>query len=148
MNSALRMKKKIEKVYPLGLSILTAICFQFLYCDSKLMLGATGAMAENLITICSTFFGFFLTILTIIESLQTPALKVIRQAKVYPLLLSYLQKAIIVNFIAIPVIIILKVLIEDEGMKSDIFYTARYFVEIYVFLISFRFIRLFVKIIK
>jgi len=104
-------------------------------------------ISDNLTTIASTLLGFLLTILTIMESIQTNSIKIIRQAGGYPRLISYLHISILANFLSIPVILIANVYL-TEGFKNEFIYGTILFSECYLLCTSFRFIILFLKIIK
>lgn len=91
--------------------------------------------------------GFLLTVLTLLESLDTKSLRMIREAGAYKYLISYLNYAIVSNFVAIPAPLIAKVCLE-ERFHSILAHTMLAFLISYVFLTSFRFIFLFIKIIR
>ncbi len=141
------MVNKLERIYPLILSIVALILYLYVGCHYLLIEKTIELVSDNLISIASTLLGFLLTILTIIESLQTRSIKIIRQAGGYPSLISYLHLSIISSFLSIPIVLIAKVYF-SENIKNECVYSIMLFTECYLLLTSFRFIILFIKIIK
>lgn len=138
---------KIERIYPLLITVVNVLLYFYIGSHYSLVEKTIEVIADNLTTIASTLLGFLLTILTIMESIQTRSIKIIRQAGGYPKLISYLHLAIIASFIAIPVVLITKVYLQ-EGYKNVYVYSILLFTEYYLLLTSFRFIVLFIRIIK
>lgn len=138
---------KFERTYPLLITVVSVLLYFYVGSHYPLIEKTIEVIADNLTTIASTLLGFLLTILTIMESIQTRSIKIIRQAGGYPKLISYLHLAIMASFIAIPVVLITKVYLQ-EGYKNVYVYSILLFTEFYLLLTSFRFIVLFIRIIK
>ncbi len=147
MNLKTLMNNKIEKYYPFIIAIISVTVYYLYGIHYPLTQKLIDGISSNLVSFSSTLLGFLLTILTIIESIQTRALKIIREGGGYKKLLSYLNICIIANFLTIPIIIVFNTYILNFK-ESVFFYCILLFIEVYLFSVNFRFIYLFIKIIK
>ncbi len=91
-----------EKCYPIFMAVVLAgviIC-----CEKRKVINFSiliGKLSDNALSLSVTFLGFLLTILTIINSIDTRRMRFIRTGGLYPRLLSYLRNAIVLNLFLI-----------------------------------------------
>lgn len=145
------MKYYFEKYYPIGLSFLT-IFLLFLFRHSisdpaKL----ADQICENAISLSVTLVGFFLTILTLVSSIDSRRMRFVRDAGELPRVLKYLKQAINSNIVLIAISFLIKYF---EHRKNSLlsWYGVNVFDMLYVFififtiLLSFRFTQIFVSL--
>lgn len=95
------MMYKIEKYYPICLSIiitLLIIKFQIYLVDYKLLIPL---IAQNSITISGTLLGFLLTILTIINTINTRRMQFVKDSGNFNRLVDFLNVSIKANITVI-----------------------------------------------
>lgn len=108
MNNMKSRKYYIEISYPYIAAIIAVGIFIFVDKDKGRAVELVGKLADSAISISVTLVGFFLTILTIINSIESRRMKFVRSGGGMPLLLRYLKNAINSNLLLIAVSFILK----------------------------------------
>ena len=145
------MKYKIERYYPFAVSVVLIICFILFKDDWKDFPALIDKVSDNSIGLSTTLVGFFLTILTLLNSIETRRMQFVRSGGLYPRLIKYLNQAIRFNMFLIALSFIVKYVehrkevwlqlkgynILDYGFLFDLIFTL---------LISLRFINIFVRL--
>lgn len=138
-----------EKYYPFALSII-AIVFIIKYRSLIPKLNdLVDEMCNNGLSISVTLTGFFLTILTIINSIDTRRMRFVRQMDGYPRLMSYLRSSINYNIILLATSFLVKYISHRQLLNFDgvnIIDNLYIFLFIYTILLSFRFTRIFISL--
>ncbi len=139
---------RVEKYYPLVVSIIISVSFFYIAQDLK----DISLMAKNILdtslTICGTLLGFLLTILTIINSIETRRMRFIRESGNYSTLMGYLKIALTSNIICIssyfiyPIILSIGVL----GYYKNLIYSVAIFIVSFAWLVNIRFASIFIKL--
>lgn len=103
---------------------------------------------DSALAICGALLGFLLTILTIINSIETRRMKFIRESGNFPLLNHYLKVGILTNIISISLSFILPILssIKEIAQNKGMLYTCVVFIVSFTWLINIRFSIIFVKL--
>src|SRR6478736_2464825 len=94
---------RVEQYYPHVVAILIASLFYAFHCSITDYEKVVGKIMETSLSICGTLLGFLLTILTIINSIETRRMRFIRDSGNYPLLMKYLRVALFSNIVCISV---------------------------------------------
>ena len=148
------MNKKIEKYYPLVLSILS--CFSIFLIDKELIrVIKFGELINSTLIVFIVLLGFLLTVTTLMHTIDNKKMNALRQTGNYLDLIGYLNKAVYSSLFT-SIFSLFKPLFE-----KFIFFTTIYSFDLkltikylFVFLIilsilyTFRFINLFLKIIS
>jgi hypothetical protein len=95
------VKYKFEKYYPFVTSILLTIVILAYKSRISDVPSLIDKIADNGIGLATTLVGFFLTILTIINSIETRRMDFVRSKGLYPTLIKYLNQSIRYNAILI-----------------------------------------------
>lgn len=139
----------IEKYYPLALSIIAIIfIIKYRYLIPKLN-ELVDEMCNNGLSISVTLTGFFLTILTIINSIDTRRMRFVRQMDGYQRLMSYLRSSINYNIILLAASFLVKYISHRQVLNvygANIIDNAYIFLFVYTILLSFRFTRIFITL--
>lgn len=144
------MKYLIEKYYPLTLSIiLTTLLFTVRSNHSRLIEVADG-LPDTSISLSVTLVGFFLTILTIVNSVSSRRMRFVKEGGGMPLLMGYLRLAINCNLILMGSSLLIKyVNCKDFNFFpfSELLLSSLYlFLFIFSILVSVRFTLIFVSL--
>lgn len=105
-------------------------------------------ITTNALSVSGTLIGFFLTILTIINTISTRRMRFIKEAGLYPRLLDYLNTTIIWHLSVISICLFLP-LIRQVAYFSPFGYWGKLFIILVVILswtLSIRFVRIFIKL--
>ena len=145
------MQTKWEKYYPLIIAVVatgSAIKYNHIFKDLP---GLIDKLSDNAIGIATTLAGFFLTILTIINAIDTRRMRFVREMGLFPRLLKYLNQSIKANVVLIAISFIAKYI--EHRDKSWLSICGRnipdyiyLFIFILALLISIRFINIFVRL--
>lgn len=109
-------------------------------------------LSDNALAISVTLFGFFLTILTILNSIETRRMKFVRDLGGFPRLLEYLKNAISSNLILVGASFLVKYIEHRKNVSylylrdCNIVDYLFIFIFIYTMLLSFRFTKIFVAL--
>ena len=146
------MKYYIEKCYPLVLAIIIALAIAIFQIFGKDISILINQLADNSLSISVTLFGFLLTILTIINSIDTRRMKFVREMGGFPRLIIYLRNAISSNLILIAASFLIKYVehrkgypelyIQDRNICDYLFL----FFFLYAMLASLRFTKIFISL--
>lgn len=145
------MNYKIEKYYPITITIVVIVVLIIFNGLFKDLPGLIDKISDNALTISSTLVGFFLTILTIINAIETRRMEFIRSAGLFPRLLKYLNQSIRFNIVLIASSFLIKYL-EHRIFNWANFKGRNIFDYLYIsvfilcLLISIRFINIFVRL--
>jgi len=145
------MQVAIEKYYPITISFLATLALVVLNNLFRDLPGLIDKLSDNALGISTTLVGFFLTILTIVNSIDTRRMRFIKSANLFPRLMRYLNHAIKYNVILIAFSFIVKyvehrnfaILVIHGRNIVDYFYL---FCFMFALLISIRFINIFVHL--
>lgn len=137
-----------EKYYPLLLSILVTSVIFLTGClvDRQQFILQ---LADNSLTISITLIGFFLTILTLVNSIDSTRMRHIKQRGLFPRLLSYLKVSINVNLLLLVGAFLIKFVSHQEYLNikgKNLFDYGFFWLFAFTLLISFRFIKIFVML--
>lgn len=67
-------------------------------------------LASNSLSVCGTLIGFFLTILTIIQTINTRRMNFLKDSGLFPRLLSYLNTTIVWHLVVISITMLLPII--------------------------------------
>lgn len=144
------MSRSVEKYYPLVLSILSTTFMEFFLVRISPNTQQATSIYKNLLSqslsVNTTLLGFFLTIFTILNSIETLAMKYVRALGLEERLKSFLASAIKVNFIAIVVILLSNFELENNFWVRELSRTLILFILSYALFLSIRFSALFIRI--
>jgi hypothetical protein len=138
----------IEKYYPFTLALLLTFLvkeFQHFLVDFAKLIPS---IATNSLTISGTLLGFLLTILTIINTINTRRMQFVKDSGHFPRLVSFLNWAIKANILV--VITSFLVIFLDRG-KIDLKYMNYYdlsfiFISLFAIFLTVRFAAIFIKL--
>jgi hypothetical protein len=109
-------------------------------------------LADNGLSISVTLFGFLLTILTLVNSIDTRRMRFVREMGKFPQLISYLRNAIVVNLLLLACSFLIKY-VEHRTRANWVTLgncnTVDYlylFLFLYTILVSFRFTKIFISL--
>ncbi len=145
------MKVYLERYYPIVITVLLLVVWIVFKSDVKNLPALIDKLSDNSIGLSTTLVGFFLTILTLINSIDTRRMKVVRSAGAYPRLLRYLNQSIRTNVILIALSFIVKY-VEHRSVAwlqitgYNLLDYGFLFLLIITLLISVRFINIFVQL--
>lgn len=91
------MRYFFEKYYPLTISILLTFGSAYFKIFGEGMPTLVNQLADNALSISVTLFGFLLTILTLVNSIDTRRMRFVRDMGGFPRLMTYLRIAIFSN---------------------------------------------------
>lgn len=146
----MNIRYHFEKSYPILISLfLIFIIIYFNLFKDKLSEFVID-LSNNAMSVSVTLFGFLLTILTLINSIETRRMKVVRDMGAFPRLMRYLKNSIILNLIVLVLSFFVKYAINND--LNSIFILKNYnllaysfiFIFIYSLLSSFRFTKIFI----
>ena len=145
------MKQKIEKYYPIFLSVLIIVAM--VVCKQVIngIPDMVDKLSDQALSISVTFLGFLLTILTIINSIETRRMHFVKSAGKYADLISYLKVSIQTNLALIGLSFITKFFEHRSVLWLSImgfnFIDYLYiFFFVFTILVSYRFTKIFVTL--
>lgn len=145
------MKYYYEKWYPLALSLLLLGSIGYFKIFGSGIPILVSQLSDNALSISVTLFGFLLTILTIINSIDTRRMQFVRDMGGFPRLIQYLRQAISSNLALIAGSFIIKYV---EHRKYSFLYFLGcnvldylyLFVFVFAMLLSLRFTKIFISL--
>lgn len=147
-------KLLIEKKYPIVASAIATGIFMYIYHEKTGCFTIIVELSKLFISLSGTLLGFLVTIITIINSINTTRMRAIKVTSNYPRLMSYLKNSILSNIMLILISIIF--VIQDIHLDSSKFEHANKFTELtsyifsfstaYCFLTTYRFISIFLNL--
>lgn len=144
------MQYKFEKYYPITVSLLLTICLWLGQNVISDVSGLIDKVSDNAIGLSVTLVGFFLTILTIINSVETRRMDWVRSEGLFPRLIKYLQQSIRFNAILLAFSFFIKY-IEHRWLfvagRNILDYIFIFFL-VLTLLISLRFTNVFVRLLS
>ena len=145
-------KYHIEKWYPPVISLALTAAIFFSNCFEKKLPDLVSQLTDNAISISVTLIGFLLTILTILNSIDTRRMRFLKDMGGYPILMQYLKNAIQLSVILIGFSFLVKYVEHRSGAlnvswknRNLIDYVYIYFF-LHTMLACFRFTSLFVSL--
>jgi hypothetical protein len=142
----------IEKLYPLVISLALTVTVFCTNCFEKKLPELVSQLSDNAISISVTLIGFLLTILTILNSIDTRRMRFLKDMGGYPILMKYLKTSIQLSVILIGFSFIVKYVEHRNGALAVTWGSRNLIDYIYIFfflytmLASFRFTTLFVSL--
>lgn len=139
-----------ERLWPYAVSVGTgALTWKYLYL-LKNPANLVSDLSDDTVGIGTTLLGFFLTILTLLHTIDTRRMRFIRQMGAYPSLVQYLKEAILFNFLLIIVSLFLNALSNSTMIDSLPKYAIIGFIVTFTLTLttSLRFAAIFTKLIS
>lgn len=141
------MRKHVERWYPLVLAVIIGVVFyrkSYLLKDVPTIIDK---LMTSAITICGALLGFLLTILTIINSIDTRTMRIVKSSGAFGLLNSYLRVAIMSNIVTISITFLLPAIfsLNDETLFRQYVYSILVSIVAYTWFANMRFSFLFVR---
>jgi len=140
--------KNIAKYYPYFLALIIAIVFY--YFEDKLpnLNEVIKKILDSALVICGALLGFLLTILTLINSINTRRMKFLKEAGYYPMLNNYLKTALYSNLISISIYFILPILssINHTHNERNLAYALLIYIISFTWIVNVRFSSIFIKL--
>lgn len=112
------MKYYLEKYYPLATSILLTIASAYFKIFGEGMPTLINQLADNALSISVTLFGFLLTILTLVNSIDTRRMRFVRDMGGFPRLMTYLRVAIFSNLTLLAASFLVKYIEHRTGFDN------------------------------
>ena len=140
--------KYVEKYYPLVLSVILTV----LFCRFQHRLESVDEMVKKLLdaalAVSGALLGFLLTILTIINTIETRRMQFVRDSGNLPLLNRYLKVALYSNIASISIYFILPALSTfHEWQKYKVgIYAILVFIVAFTWIVNIRFSSVFIKL--
>lgn len=144
------MKLFFEKYSPLIISLLFTVAMYYYKEYFSNFNQLFEQLTTNALSISGTLIGFFLTILTIIHTINTRRMRFIRENGLLPRIIGYLSDTIVFHLVVISVCLFLPVIKQLTFLKS---YSIQgklsiCFLIIFTWAISIRFTYFFVRLFK
>lgn len=115
------MRVFFEKYYPYIFSLLVVTGVFFFKNHITHINQAFDQIVNNSLSVSGTLIGFFLTILTIINTITTRRMKFIRDAGLFPRLLGYLNTTILWHLLVISIGLFLPIIRQIYILKANAF---------------------------
>jgi hypothetical protein len=137
----------IEKYYPICIALILSIAFHITYDCIKNVDSILNDLLSSSLTIFPVLLGFLLTILTIINSIDTRRMRFIKESGSYSLLVIYLRTSLILDIVSITTCFIFPFLqfTEMKILEQQV-YTALIFLFSYTWISNIRFSSIFIKL--
>lgn len=146
------MQFRFEKYYPIVISLLLTICLWLGQGIVNDVPGLIDKVSDNAIGLSVTLVGFFLTILTIINSVETRRMEWVRSEGLFPRLIKYLNQSIRFNTILLAFSFLIKYIEHRYGWLSiagrNILDYVFIFFLMWTLLVSLRFTNVFVRLLS
>lgn len=142
----------IENLYPFVISLLLVAGIAYSKVFKDQMPTLVNQLADNALSISVTLFGFLLTILTLINSIDTRRMKFVRDLGAFPRLILFLKTAIYANLLLLASSFLIKYIEHRDGSiflcinGSNIFDLLFILCFIYAMLVSLRFTHIFISL--
>lgn len=145
------MKYRLEKYYPYLASLLITAGVVIFYDHIKDFNKLIDQLCDNAISLGVTLVGFFLTILTLVNAIETRRMRFVRDSGMIVRLLKYLKHSIYFNVILIGFSFLTKYVtgrgdVAFEFYGRNIWDIAYLLVFLITVLVSFRFTHIFVSL--
>lgn len=146
----MNIRYHLEKAYPILISSFSTFFIVYFNLFKNKLSEFVIDISNNAMSVSVTLFGFLLTILTLINSIETRRMKVVHDMGAFPRLMRYLKNSIILNLLVLVLSFIVKYLVNND--LNAIFIIKNYnllaysfiFIFIYSLLSSFRFTKIFI----
>ena len=141
------MRYYFEKYYPVSLAFFLSITFYTTYNCLHDVDKIVHDLISSSLTIFPVLLGFLLTILTIINAIDTRRMRFVKESGSYPLLIDYLRKSLILDILSITTCFIFPFLqfTEITFFKQQVF-TILIFLFVYTWVSNIRFSIIFIKL--
>jgi hypothetical protein len=142
------MRYSIEKYYPVFFAVVIAALF---YCYQKKIDNideTVKKLLDSALAICGALLGFLLTILTLINTIDTRRMRFVKSGGFYPQLIRYLKIALFANLISISIYFFLPIIFSFKGISNlkDNVYTAIVFIISFTWVANIRFSVIFIRL--
>lgn len=140
----------VEKYYPHVLSCVISIIFFQIAQRSDNIEEIAKKIMDTSLAISGTLLGFLLTILTIINSIETRRMRFIKESGNYKTLLRYLKTALLSNIFCISVCFITPILISLKTFSdyTNLIYSVTIFIVAFTWLANIRFSGIFIRLLS
>ncbi len=141
------MRYYIERCYPICLAFLLSITFYIRYSCIKNVDKIINDLISSSVTIFPVLLGFLLTILTIINSIDTRRMRFVKESGSYSSLINYLRISLLLDIFSITTCFIFPFLQFTEIIiyKQQV-YSALIFLFVYTWVSNIRFSSIFIKL--
>lgn len=138
----------IERYWPIVLAIVITLLFYQKLKSFNNIETVIGKFMDSSLSICGTMLGFLLTILTIINAIDTRRMRFVKESGNYDTLMHYLKLGLFMDFISITICFVAPAIFSITGLIQDKCYVYSIIVLIVVFtwLTNIRFAYIFVKL--
>jgi hypothetical protein len=126
----------IERYYPLVLAVLVTIIFLLYNKRIENVDEVMKKIMDAALAICGALLGFLLTILTIINTINTRRMRFVKETGLFPLLNHYLRIALFLNITTITVYFLVPIFLSFDSILKN----KDWVYDFLVFLISFTWI--------
>lgn len=142
------MRYVIEKYYPIFLAIVLSIVFYKYQNKIENIDETLKKLLDSALAICGALLGFLLTILTLINSVDTRRMRFVKEAGFYPQLNRYLKTALFLNLVSISTYFLLPIIfaLKNVVYVKDILYAGLIFIISFTWLANIRFTTIFIKL--
>lgn len=136
-----------EEWYPAAIALSCGVVLYFYRARIAVIGPVFDQFSANALSISGTFAGFFLTILTIIDSVNTRRMRALRESGYYPALFGYLKQTIFVHLFLLIVCLFLPlikmmVFLKPYSLELKILFITAV---IFSWMISYRFTKIFIS---
>jgi len=142
------MRRNVERYYPFALAIIIAALF---YCYQKKIDNVDETikkLLDSALAICGALLGFLLTILTLINAIDTRRMRFVKSGGFYGQLITYLKIALFANLISISTYFFLPIVFSFKGISNmkDNVYTLLVFIISFTWIANIRFTMIFIRL--
>jgi hypothetical protein len=138
----------IEKYYPLFLAIV--LSFSFYWFEKRIdnIDEIIQKLLDSALAICGALLGFLLTILTLINTIDTRRMRFVKEAGYYHLLIRYLKVALFLDLISISLYFTLPIICSIQALLANrnIIYTVLVFIVSLTWIANIRFSLIFIRL--
>jgi len=144
------MRYYIERYYPLVLSIIVSGLFYTYHSKIDNLEETVKKLLDAALAICGALLGFLLTILTIINTIDTRRMRFVKESGAIRLLNRYLKVALYSNIVSISVYFLTPILFSscESSDTRVIIYTCVVLIVSFTWIANIRFSRLFIKLLS
>lgn len=145
------MRYFFEKYGPLLTSLsLSSLVYFYAVIDKSGNSYPIDKLMDSSLRINTVLIGFFLTIFTAIQSIETRRMKWVKDAGIFERIIKYLKNSIAWQFISITIILVVPFVdfVPLNSWQLRLAYTVQFFIIMFTWGVSIRFARIFIKILS
>lgn len=137
-----------EKYYPIVFSIIITTLFFYFQVKMENIDETVKKLLDSALAICGALLGFLLTILTLINTIETRRMRFVKQSGTFPTLNHYLKVALFLNLLSISIYFIHPILnsIKAIAVYKSQCYTCTVFIISFTWLANIRFTKIFIRL--